>query len=40
MNGIQAPWIDTPPQISKREEISDEELSREIRNLFGMEEEE
>ena len=37
---IQAPWIETPPPGSQSEEISDEELSREIRNLFGMEEEE
>ena len=38
MNGIQAPWIDTPPQISKREEISDEELIEVMRSLFGIEE--
>nr|DAL86633.1 MAG TPA: hypothetical protein [Caudoviricetes sp.] len=37
---IQAPWIETPPPSSQSEGISDEELSRELRNLFGMEEEE
>ena len=37
---IQAPWIETPPPSSQSERISDEELSRELRNLFGMEENE